>query len=89
LNDPYVKKAKADGYRSRAAYKLMELDDKFALVKGSRRVVDLGVAPGGWTQVVRMRAPRAWSASTCCPPSRSKALCSSKWTSWPTKRPTC
>jgi 23S rRNA (uridine2552-2'-O)-methyltransferase len=59
LNDPYVKKAKADGYRSRAAYKLMELDDKFALVKGSRRVVDLGVAPGGWTQVVRMRAPQA------------------------------
>jgi 23S rRNA (uridine2552-2'-O)-methyltransferase len=59
LNDPYVKKAKADGYRSRAAYKLMELDDKFALVKGSRRVVDLGVAPGGWTQVVRMRSPQA------------------------------
>jgi len=59
LNDPYVKKAKADGYRSRAAYKLMELDDKFGLVKGSRRVVDLGVAPGGWTQVVRQRAPQA------------------------------
>jgi 23S rRNA (uridine2552-2'-O)-methyltransferase len=59
LNDPYVKKAKADGYRSRAAYKLMELDDKFALVKGSRRVVDLGVAPGGWTQVVRKRSPQA------------------------------
>jgi len=59
LNDPYVKKAKADGYRSRAAYKLMELDDKFGLVKGSRRVVDLGVAPGGWTQVVRQRSPQA------------------------------
>jgi 23S rRNA (uridine2552-2'-O)-methyltransferase len=59
LNDPYVKKAKADGYRSRAAYKLIELDDKFGLVKGSRRVVDLGVAPGGWTQVVRQRAPQA------------------------------
>ena len=59
LNDPYVKKAKAEGYRSRAAYKLMELDDKFALVKGSRRVVDLGVAPGGWTQVVRKRSPQA------------------------------
>ena len=59
LNDPYVKKAKADGYRSRAAYKLMELDDKFGLVKGARRVVDLGVAPGGWTQVVRQRSPQA------------------------------
>ncbi len=59
LNDPYVKKAKADGYRSRAAYKLVELDDKYGLVKGSRRVVDLGVAPGGWTQVVRQRSPQA------------------------------
>ncbi|NBC37554.1 rRNA methyltransferase [Novosphingobium sp. FSY-8] len=59
LNDPYVKKAKADGYRSRAAYKLIELDDKYGLVKGSRRVVDLGVAPGGWTQVVRQRSPQA------------------------------
>jgi 23S rRNA (uridine2552-2'-O)-methyltransferase len=46
-------------YRSRAAYKLIELDDKFGLVKGSRRVVDLGVAPGGWTQVVRQRSPQA------------------------------
>jgi len=59
LNDPYVKKAKAEGYRSRAAYKLMELDDKFGLVKGAQRVVDLGVAPGGWTQVVRQRSPKA------------------------------
>jgi 23S rRNA (uridine2552-2'-O)-methyltransferase len=59
LNDPYVRQAKADGYRSRAAYKLIELDDKFGLVKGSRRVVDLGVAPGGWTQVVRQRSPQA------------------------------
>ncbi len=59
LNDPYVKKAKVDGYRSRAAYKLIELDDRFALVKGAKRVVDLGIAPGGWSQVVRKRAPRA------------------------------
>jgi 23S rRNA (uridine2552-2'-O)-methyltransferase len=59
LNDPYVKRAKAEGYRSRAAYKLIELDDKFALLKGVQRVVDLGVAPGGWTQVVRKRAPKA------------------------------
>ena len=59
LNDPYVKQAKADGYRSRAAYKLLELDEKFALLKGAQRVVDLGIAPGGWSQVVRKIAPRA------------------------------
>lgn len=59
LNDPYVKQAKADGYRSRAAYKLIELDEKFALLKGVERVVDLGIAPGGWSQVVRKIAPRA------------------------------
>jgi len=59
LNDPYVKQAKADGYRSRAAYKLAELDDRFALVKGAKRVVDLGIAPGGWSQIVRQRAPEA------------------------------
>ncbi|TIX51101.1 RlmE family RNA methyltransferase [Alteraurantiacibacter aquimixticola] len=59
LNDPYVKQAKADGYRSRAAFKLIELDDKFGLVKGAQRVVDLGIAPGGWSQVVRKRAPKA------------------------------
>ncbi len=59
LNDPYVKQAKAEGYRSRAAYKLIELDEKFALLKGAKRVVDLGVAPGGWAQVVRKLAPRA------------------------------
>ena len=59
LNDPYVKRAKEEGYRSRAAYKLTELDDKFALVRGAKRVVDLGIAPGGWAQVVRKRAPKA------------------------------
>lgn len=59
LNDPYVKQAKADGYRSRAAYKLIELDEKFALLKGVRRVVDLGIAPGGWSQVVRKQASKA------------------------------
>tara|TARA_R110002072_G_scaffold138109_5_gene281211 strand:+ start:39210 stop:39875 length:666 start_codon:yes stop_codon:yes gene_type:complete len=59
LNDPYVKQAKADGYRSRAAYKLLELDEKFALLKRAERVVDLGIAPGGWSQVVRKIAPRA------------------------------
>jgi 23S rRNA (uridine2552-2'-O)-methyltransferase len=59
LNDPYVRQAKADGYRSRAAYKLIELDEKFDLLKGVSRVVDLGIAPGGWSQVVRQKAPRA------------------------------
>ena len=59
LNDPYVKQAKADGYRSRAAYKLIELDEKFHLLQGVQRVVDLGIAPGGWSQVVRKKAPRA------------------------------
>ncbi|HYD23944.1 MAG TPA: RlmE family RNA methyltransferase [Croceibacterium sp.] len=59
LNDPYVRQAKAEGFRSRAAYKLAELDDRFGLLKGARRVVDLGVAPGGWSQVVRQRAPGA------------------------------
>lgn len=51
LNDPYVKRAKAEGYRSRAAYKLLELDEKFGLLKAGDRVVDLGAAPGGWSQV--------------------------------------
>ncbi|MFC0203555.1 RlmE family RNA methyltransferase [Novosphingobium soli] len=59
LNDPYVKKAKADGYRSRAAYKLIELDEKFGLLKGIERAVDLGIAPGGWSQVLRLRSPKA------------------------------
>ncbi len=59
LNDPYVKRAKAEGYRSRAAYKLLELDEKFGLLKGVKAVVDLGIAPGGWSQVVRKKAPAA------------------------------
>ena len=59
LNDPYVRKAKAEGYRSRAAYKLLELDEKFGLLKGVKAVVDLGITPGGWSQVVRRRSPAA------------------------------
>lgn len=51
LNDPYVIAAKSQGYRSRAAYKLIELDEKFKLLKPGMRVVDLGAAPGGWTQL--------------------------------------
>jgi 23S rRNA (uridine2552-2'-O)-methyltransferase len=59
LNDPYVRRAKAEGYRSRAAYKLLELDERFGLLKGVKAVVDLGIAPGGWSQVVRRRAAKA------------------------------
>ena len=59
LNDPYVKKARDEGYRSRAAYKLAELDDRFALLKGVKAVIDLGIAPGGWAQIVARRAPAA------------------------------
>lgn len=59
LNDPYVRRAKAENYRSRAAYKLLELDEKFGLLKGVKAVVDLGIAPGGWSQVVRRRCSQA------------------------------
>jgi len=59
LNDPYVQRARAENYRSRAAYKLLELDERFGLLKGAKAVVDLGIAPGGWSQVVRRKAPGA------------------------------
>lgn len=55
LNDPYVKRAKADGYRGRAAYKILELDDKYRFLVPGARVVDLGCAPGGWLQVAVKR----------------------------------
>jgi len=55
LNDPYVKRAQADGYRGRAAYKILELDDKFRFLVPGARVVDLGCAPGGWCQVAAKR----------------------------------
>lgn len=51
LNDPYVARARADGWRARSAYKLLELDEKYKLLKPGMRVVDLGAAPGGWCQV--------------------------------------
>jgi 23S rRNA (uridine2552-2'-O)-methyltransferase len=53
LNDPYVAKAKKDGYRSRAAYKLLEIDEQFKIFKPGQKVVDLGAAPGGWLQVAQ------------------------------------
>lgn len=59
LNDPYVAAAKSEGWRSRAAYKLIELDEKFKLLKPGMRVVDLGAAPGGWTQVAVKRVKAA------------------------------
>jgi 23S rRNA (uridine2552-2'-O)-methyltransferase len=55
LNDPYVARARAEGYRGRAAYKIIELDDRFGFLKPGARVVDLGAAPGGWTQVAVAR----------------------------------
>jgi len=55
LNDPYVAQARREGYRSRAAYKLIEIDDKYRMLKRGERIVDLGAAPGGWSQVAAAR----------------------------------
>jgi 23S rRNA (uridine2552-2'-O)-methyltransferase len=55
ISDPYVARARREGYRSRAAYKLAEIDDKLHLLKKGARVVDLGAAPGGWSEVVSRR----------------------------------
>ena len=55
LNDPYVHRSKAEGYRSRAAYKLIEIDDRHKLLKPGAKVIDLGAAPGGWSQVAAAR----------------------------------
>jgi 23S rRNA (uridine2552-2'-O)-methyltransferase len=59
LNDPYVARAKREGYRSRAAFKLIEIDDKARLLRPGRRVLDLGAAPGGWSQVAARRVGSA------------------------------
>ena len=55
LNDPYVARAKREGYRSRAAFKLIEIDDKYRVLKAGGRVVDLGAAPGGWSEIAAKR----------------------------------
>src|SRR5467141_959816 len=59
LNDPYVAEAHRLGYRSRAAFKLIQLDDRYHLLKPGMRVVDLGCAPGGWTQIAAHRVGAA------------------------------
>jgi 23S rRNA (uridine2552-2'-O)-methyltransferase len=55
INDPYVQRSKAEGYRSRAAYKLIEIDDRYKILKPNARIIDLGAAPGGWCQVAAAR----------------------------------
>jgi len=57
LRDPYVEQAHKDGYRSRAAFKLIEIDDKFRLIRNAKHIVDLGAAPGSWSQVLAQRSP--------------------------------
>ena len=64
LNDPYVARAKREGMRSRAAYKLIEIDDKYRLLKPGARVVDLGAAPGGWSDVAAKRVGAAEGRGT-------------------------
>ena len=59
INDPFVAEAKAKGYRSRAAFKLREIDDRFRLISRGARVIDLGCAPGGWLQIAVQRGARA------------------------------
>lgn len=59
LNDPYVQQAKKDGLRSRAAYKIIEIDDKYRFLKPGLSVVDLGAAPGGWSQIAARRVGSA------------------------------
>lgn len=99
LNDPYVIRAKKEGYRGRAAYKILELDDKFGFLKPGGRVVDLGCAPGGWCQVAVERVNALGQkknkpegtvlGSTCRRSSRSAAPRSTSSTScrtMPTRR---
>lgn len=59
LNDPYVAQAKREGYRSRAAYKLLEIDERYKLLKSGQKIIDLGAAPGGWSQVAAAKVGSA------------------------------
>ncbi len=59
INDPYVQRTQAEGWRSRAAFKLIEIDDRFRLIRPGARVIDLGAAPGGWVQVALKRGAAA------------------------------
>jgi len=59
ISDPYVARAKREGFRSRAAYKLAEIDDKFRFLKSGARVIDLGAAPGGWSEIAARRVGRS------------------------------
>ncbi len=58
LNDPYVQRAHQEGFRSRAAYKIEEIDDKYKLITPTSTIIDLGAAPGGWLQIAKKRAPK-------------------------------
>jgi 23S rRNA (uridine2552-2'-O)-methyltransferase len=64
MNDPYVQRSKAEGLRSRAAYKLSEIDDRYHILKPGQRVIDLGAAPGGWCQVAALRVKSTDAAPT-------------------------
>jgi len=59
MNDPYVKKAKELGYRSRACFKILEIDSKYGIIKNAKSILDLGAAPGGWTQICRNQNKQA------------------------------
>jgi len=82
LNDPYVKRAQADGYRGRAAYKILELDDKFRFLVPGARVVDLGCAPGGWCQVA-VSASTHWARARAKRSARFWALICKRWKAFP------
>ena len=61
ISDPYVARAKREGFRSRAAYKLAEIDDKYRLLRPGAHVVDLGAAPGGWSEIAARRMSAPWN----------------------------
>ena len=74
INDPYVQRAKLEGYRARAAFKLLEIDEKHNILSGARRIIDLGAAPGSWWP---FRSNRSAPAPAACD-RRAKAVCPGK-----------